>query len=218
MEHLGRAPLLLQRHRSGSLSSAEVWEGYMDQARRWQEWLSSDWHRRMQLAGKRTYMGSGTALPRPYAAPVGLTRTQQAPATQVDAIVVADYGVHNPAEGALLRTANILLAAGKTIGLLHVDGLRPLPTAISADVAKLTRRQGITLNSWGERTVARTVHLFETEGLTLCESVESKIEANQVIIHGPKNAITTLVVTLFRLNDSQQIEYGHSSDLLTGEI
>src|SRR5699024_7019718 len=106
MGYVGPVPLMLQRHREGSLSSSEVWEGYVDQPRRWQEWLSSEWYDRCESRGRRIYMGTGVALPRPYAAPLGLTRSAQTGPVALDVLIVTDFGVGPPREAEVLELAS----------------------------------------------------------------------------------------------------------------
>lgn len=205
---LGRAPLLLQRHREGSLSSSEVWEGYSDQSRRWQNWLAAEWHERCLSTGKRIYMGSGLGLPRPYAAPIGLTRgARSGSANQVDALIVSDCGYGSPSESKTHALANALLTEGKTVGLLHVEGPRPLADTVSTDMAALTRKQGVVILSWSEESVVGSAHVVDPENLLLCDTVESKIFAGEAILHGCEGRFQEVVSRLLHLGSLSSIHH-----------
>lgn len=197
MGYVGPVPLMLQRHREGSLSSAEVWEGYVDQPRRWQEWLSSEWYDRCDSRGRRIYMGTGVALPRPYAAPLGLTRSAQTGPVALDVLIVTDFGVGHPREAEVLELASRLLLAGDSIGLLHVDGPRMLSTAVSPAVAKLAREAGVTILSWRDEAFVGQAHIFDVNAVALCDSVESKIRAGEILFENSRQVPEALLERLF---------------------
>lgn len=209
----GQAPLMLQRHRDGSLSSSEVWEGYSEQSRRWQNWLSEEWHRRCTSTGRRAYMGTGRGLPRPYAAPLGLMRNGKSnEPTKVDALIISDFGLGNPAESFSLELAERLLAENKTVGLLHLDGLRPLVGAVSSEVASLTRKRGVSILSWGEWTVSETAHIVDPSSMTLCDAIESEVTANNAVVYGDEYDVKSSVQYLFHLEDQDAICWAEGAD------
>lgn len=203
---LGQAPLLLQRHREGSLSSAEVWEGFTDQPRRWQHWLSADWHDRCASAGKRSYMGTGHGLERPYPAPIGLTHSALSEATtQIDALIVSDFGLGSPVERRTLALAEVLLKDGKTVGLLHIDGLRPLANTVSPEMAAFTRKPGVLILSWGDGTVTDMAYIIDPRSLSLCDTVESKIMAREATVYGPREINWKATARLLHLDSPSSI-------------
>lgn len=205
---LGQAPLLLQRHREGSLSSSEVWEGYSEQSRRWQNWLAAEWHERCLSTGKRIYMGTGIGLPRPYAAPIGLTRgARSGIANQMDDLIIGDCGFGSPSELKTISLANALLAQGRTVGLLHVEGLRPLADAVSTEMAALTRKQGVAILSWNEESVVGNAHILGPENLLLCDTVESKIFAREAIVYGRRGRVQAVVSHLLHLDSADFITH-----------
>lgn len=187
---LGHAPMMLQRHRGGSLSSDEVWEGYSEQSRRWQNWLSSDWHTRSVASGQRLYMGSGRGLSRPYPAPHGLTRaSREEPPVEVDALFVADFGKDGHSQERAVDLAQASLARGERIGFLHVEGFRPLSDTVDTSIADLARRSAVTIVSWNDDVSAATAHVLDGSYLTLCDSVTSRVQADHVELHGPPEAL-----------------------------
>ena len=182
---LGAAPMMLQRHRGDSLSSGEVWEGYTEQSRRWQNWLSSDWHTRSVASGQRLYMGSGRGLPRPYPAPHGLTRaSRDEPALEVDTLVVADFGKDGTSQQRAVELLEASLSRHERIGILHVEGFRPLSETVDTTVADLARRSGVTLVTWNDDVSAATAHVLDADYLALCDSVTSRIRADHVDLCG----------------------------------
>lgn len=204
---LGQAPLILQRHRAGSLSSSEIWEGYSDQPRRWQNWLAAEWHDRCLSAGKRIYMGTGLGLDRPYPAPHGLTRSAQWDTpSYVDALVISDCGLNSTAESRILALSEDLLARGKTVGLLHVDGIRPLADTVSAEMAALTRSPGVSILSWSDETVADVAHIVDPSCIAVCDSVESKVNARDGLVYGPSGNFEELLSRLLNLDSLTRIE------------
>ncbi|WP_150461231.1 glycosyltransferase family 2 protein [Nesterenkonia ebinurensis] len=211
---LGIAPMMLQRHREGSLSSSEVWEGYSEQARRWQNWLASDWHDRSLASGERIYMGSGTCLPRPYPAPIGLIRTGSSePLSPIDALIVSDYGIDSPYEAATYALAKELLAVGKNIGLLHIETFRPLSHAISGETAELAHREGVSTYSWNDEVSADVVHVMAPMGLALCDMVESKVSADFAVLHDAEKVPHSQVVELFHLKSQERISIAEPKTL-----
>lgn len=183
---LGAAPMMLQRHRSGSLSSDEVWEGYSEQSRRWQNWLSSDWHSRSVASGQRLYMSSGRGLPRPYPAPHGLTRASRSePPVEVDKLFVTDFGNDGESQQKALELATASLANGERIGLLHLEGFRPLSETVDSSVAALARRPGVTLVTWNDDVAATAAYVLNGGYLALCDSVTSRVQASQLELYGP---------------------------------
>lgn len=204
MAYLGQAPMMLQRHRAGSLSSAEVWEGYTDQPRRWQEWLSAEWYDRSEALGRRIYMGSGVALQRPYPAPRGLTRTALTESANVDVLIVSDLGIDHPDEDLVHTLAEEHLSLGKTIGLLHIDGVRPLSNAVSPALAALTRAPGVTILSWSDEAVVGVAHIVEPRGIALCDSVESRVHAERVVVHGAVIGESDILTRLLHLADEAE--------------
>ncbi|MDR5710772.1 glycosyltransferase family 2 protein [Nesterenkonia flava] len=202
----GRAPLMLQRDRDGSLSSAEVWEGYSEQSRRWQNWLSAEWHDRSVAIGTSIYMGAGTGLARPYAAPLGLKQSKQTVIeTRVNSLIIGDCALGNPNEARIIALAEEQLSEGKTVGLLHVDGLRPLAKTVSKEMAALTRTSGVELLSWSDETVADIAHIVDADALALCDSVQSVVSARCAVMHSSADNVDDLVVNLLHLDSSLQI-------------
>ncbi|RNL49471.1 glycosyltransferase family A protein [Arthrobacter oryzae] len=203
---LGQAPLMLQRHREGSLSSSEVWEGYSDQPRRWQNWLAAEWHERSASAGKRIYMGTGLGLQRPYPAPVGLTRSAHSNTpTRIDALIISDCGHGSPTEPKTLALADALLAEGKTVGLLHIDGLRPLADTVSTEMAALTRQPGVFILSWGDETATDVAHIVDSGSLLLCDTVQSKIFAREAVVYDPRDSIQKAACRLLHIDSPEFI-------------
>lgn len=191
---LGKAPMVLQRHREGSLSSGEVWEGYSEQSRRWQNWLSADWHDRCVSAGQRLYMGSGAGLDRPYPAPRGLLRTSRdEPATRVNTLIIADFGKESSSEEKILGLAETALHRGEQVGLLHVEGLRLLSDTIDRRIAELASISSVTVLSWNDDVIADTAHVLNGELLALCESVTSRVSAGSVHLEGEGDGVTSHV-------------------------
>lgn len=203
---LGHAPLLLARHRHDSLSIAEVWEGYTAQPRRWQHWLAQEWHDRCLSAGQKIYMGTGIGLPRPYPAPVGLSRsTSRDTPVSVDALVVCDWGEDSVSEPKALALASTLLEEGKSVGLLHVDAPRPLAVTVSKALARLTRQPGVSLLGWGDSVTTEVAHVINPYDISLSGSLHSNVFSKHAVLHGPAHGMTREINRLLNIDCETEI-------------